>query len=162
MKTFQANLRQWLLFAFAIVGAGIAIYLTTVHYEKVPLLCSTSGPIDCERVTSSSYSLVPGTTIPITIPGLAWCIALAALALLAIRSSQRWIRTAELVWTILGMLSVFYLVYAEVVVLHSICLWCTILHVTIFAALIVAIIEFNFSRQEQVEEPEEENALVTR
>ena len=160
MKTFQNASRQWLLFVFAIAGAGIAIYLTTVHYEKVPLLCSTTGLINCERVTSSSYSVVPGTTLPITIPGLAWCAALAVLALAAIRSSQHWLRIAELVLTILGTLSVVYLLFAEVVVLHSLCLWCTILHLLIFGSLLLAMIEYTFSRQARVQEAEEESAPV--
>lgn len=48
----------------SLCGVGIAIYLTAVHYEQVPLLCSSSGLIDCQRVTSSAYSVVPGTSIP--------------------------------------------------------------------------------------------------
>ncbi len=50
---------QALLFLLSLVGAGIAIYLTTVHYENVPLICSASGLVDCARVLSSSYSVIP-------------------------------------------------------------------------------------------------------
>src|SRR5260370_35040054 len=81
---------QALLFLLSLVGAGIAIYLTTVHYEHTPLICSASGVIDCARVLSSSYSVIPGTTVPITIPGLAWCVVSGALALLGWRVVLAW------------------------------------------------------------------------
>lgn len=57
------------MLVFAIADAGIAIYLTTVHYAQVPLLCSAQGVVNCELVTSSGYSVVPGTALPITLPG---------------------------------------------------------------------------------------------
>jgi uncharacterized membrane protein len=163
MTTIQRHLGQWLLLALSIIGAGIAIYLTTVHYEKVPLLCSSQGLINCERVTSSAYSVIPGTTIPITIPGLAWFVVMAALAIVALRSAARWVRMAALAWTIFGMLTVLYLVYAEVVQLHTICAWCTGVHLAIFASFIIAIIEVYRSGQvEEVEEEEEQSPVTTR
>ncbi len=149
MSLIQQAARQWLLLVFAIIGAGIAIYLTTVHYDaNVPLVCSAQGLVNCELVTSSKYSVVPGTSIPITIPGLFWFAVSAGLAIAAIRSSQRWIRQAQLGWTILGMLTVLYLVYVELVLLHTICLWCTGVHVVIFASLLVAIVEYTLSNQQ--------------
>ena len=159
MKSIRSALRQWLLLAFAIAGAGIAIYLTTVHYEQVPLLCSAQGIVNCERVTSSSYSVVPGTTLPITLPGLAWFAVSAGFALGGIRSRQRWIRQAELVWTILGLLTVLYLVYVELVILHTLCLWCTGVHVLVFGSLLVAIVEYTLSGQQWTQEAEEESAV---
>ncbi len=152
---------QWLLLALSIAGAGIAIYLTTVHYERVPLLCSTQGIINCERVTSSAYSVVPGTALPITLPGLAWFIVAAALAIAGLRSEQRGVRIAELSWTILGMLAVLYLVYAEIVQLHAICAWCTGVHAIIFVSFIIAIIEVYRSGQDLEVEREEKRTPVT-
>jgi len=154
---------QWLLLALSIIGAGIAIYLTAVHYEHVPLLCSTQGIINCERVTSSAYSVVPETALPITIPGLAWFIVTAALAIVGLRSEQRGVRIAELIWTILGMLAVLYLVYAEIVQLHAICAWCTGVHAIIFVSFIIAIIEvYRFDQDMEVEEEEKRMPLTAR
>jgi uncharacterized membrane protein len=160
MNISQGSIRQWLLLALAIVGAGTAVYLTTVHYEQVPLLCSSQGLVNCERVTSSSYSVVPGTTLPITIPGLAWFIVSGLLAFRGLRSSQRWIRQAQLAWAILGILTVLYLVYVELVILHTICLWCTVVHVIIFGSLLMAITEYMLPRQEEQEAEEAEDALI--
>ena len=79
MESIRQNKSQLFLFACALLGAGIAVYLTTVHYQLAPLACSTTGFVNCERVLSSSYSVVPGTTIPITVPGLAWSLVMMAL-----------------------------------------------------------------------------------
>ncbi len=149
---------QIALFILSLLGAGIAIYLTTVHYEHVPLVCSTSGLIDCERVLSSIYSVVPGTTVPITIPGLLWCLAFAALAFAAWRlwPQQRGLRIAELAWSLVGMLTVFYLVYVEIVRLHTICAWCTGLHVIILVMLLTTVVLLQ--EPEQDEEGEEAGA----
>ncbi len=159
MQTFQDAARQWCLLVLALAGASIAIYLTTVHYEHVPLLCSAQGVFNCELVTSSSYSVVPGTTLPITLPGLAWFGVSAGLALGGIRSRQRWIKIAALAWTMLGTLTVLYLVYVELVILHTICLWCTAVHVLIFASLLVAIVDCALAGQEQEQEAREESAV---
>ena len=156
MHTFQGTLRQWCLFGLALVGAGIAIYLTTVHYAKVPLLCSAQGVVNCELVTSSSYSVVPGTTLPITIPGLAWFVISGGLALATIFISNRWLRLAQVLWMVLGLLTVLYLVYVELVLLHTICLWCTAVHIAIFLSLLLTIADNVLSRQKEPETEDEQ------
>ena len=57
-----------LLLALALIGLAIAIYLTVAHYQNTALACANTALINCEAVTHSSYSLVPGTSIPITVP----------------------------------------------------------------------------------------------
>ena len=85
MSYIQRSGGQLLLLLLSMIGAGIAVYLTAVHYEHTPLICLTNGLIDCARVLSSSYSLIPGTTVPITIPGLGWCVVSGALAFIGWR-----------------------------------------------------------------------------
>ena len=150
MKTISRWGSQLLLLVLSLIGVGIAIYLTSVHYENVPLICSTSGLVDCARVISSSYSVVPGTAIPITIPGMGWSLSIAALAIAAIRvwPEQRWVRVAQFVLALLGLLSVFYLVYVELVRLHTICLWCTVLHIIILAIFITAVVQLQQAEYE--------------
>ena len=161
MTTLRQSGRQWLLLILALVGAGIAIYLTTVHYEQVPLLCSSQGLVNCERVTSSSYSVVPGTTLPITIPGLLWFLVSAALAVGTMRQRKRWLRTAQLIWGVLGILTVLYLVYVELVILHTICAWCTAVHALVLVSLLLVIIECYLSDWTQERAAEEEETPVT-
>jgi uncharacterized membrane protein len=152
---------QIALFALSLIGAAIAIYLTTVHYENVPLVCSTTGLIDCARVISSPYSVIPGTTIPITVPGLGWCIVGALLAIVGWRlwPERRGVRVAECIWTLLGMGTVLYLVYVELVRLHTICAWCTALHVIILTMLLISIVQLQQPDLEEIEAEEEESAV---
>ena len=152
MKYLQGSGGQVLLLLLSLVGAGIAIYLTGVHYENVPLICSSRGVVDCARVLSSAYSVIPGTTIPITLPGLGWCILSAALAIIGLRLAwrQRWLSAAQLLWSLVGMLTVLYLVYVEIVRLHTICAWCTALHALILLMFLITLIRFSQVEEETV------------
>lgn len=129
----------------ALAGLGISIYLTIIHYQGVAPVCNTTGVIDCAAVTSSAYSVVPGTHIPITIPGMLWFVVsggIALVALLAIwrdRLEPSRLRLAHLLWGMAGMVFVLYLVYAEIVVLHRLCEWCTVIHLMTFATFLIAL-----------------------
>jgi uncharacterized membrane protein len=154
---------QILIFALSLVGIAISIYLTSVHYANVPLVCSTTGLIDCASVLSSPYSVVPGTTIPISVPGLAWCLAMAGLAFASWRlwPERHNLRIAEFVWSLIGMLTVLYLVYAELVRLHRICAWCTALHVMILVIFLITILNLQEFEAEEAFDVEEEQPVAT-
>lgn len=132
----------------AVVGVGIAIYLTAVHYAHVPLVCSTSGAIDCGPVLKSEFSVVPGTQLPITIPGLLWFVVSGGLAGVALvralrdRPEPDRLRLAQLLWSAAGLLFVLYLVYAELVRLRHICAWCTGIHVLTLLTFLVALVRW--------------------
>ena len=133
---------QLALLILALLGMADAIYLTLAHYtESIPLVCSESGFINCARVTSSPYAYVPGTALPISLPGLAWCLVAAVFALFAFLhgTERHWLRLAQFAWTLLGLLTVLYLVYVEIVLLHNLCAWCTVLHVLIFLMFLIVV-----------------------
>jgi uncharacterized membrane protein len=145
MKLLQRSRSQVLLLALSLLGAGIAIYLTSVHYANAPLVCSESGIINCAHVLSSSYAVIPGTSLPITIPGLGWCLVSAALAIAGLyavtRQWQRRIRLAQFAWALSGLLAVLYLVYVEIVRLRTICAWCTAFHALILLIFLITLVQ---------------------
>lgn len=49
-----------LAIVLTLIGLAIALYLSAVHYsqESVPLLCSSSGLVNCAEVTSSPQSMI--------------------------------------------------------------------------------------------------------
>ena len=157
---------QGILFVLAVLGVADAIYLTLAHYDdQVTLVCSESGFVNCTRVITSPYSYVPGTDLPISLPGLGWCLALAMLAVVGIwwGDERRWLRAAQFVWTLLGMVTVLYLVYIEIVVLHNLCAWCTVLHALITVAFLITVVRLpaRFSSEEELEEGEDSQAIST-
>ena len=135
----------WAILGFALVGIGIAIYLTFVHYANTPLVCSSGGVVDCNAVTKSVYSLVGNTGIPITVPGMAWFIVSGALAGVSILSATGRIRapgrllTAQLLWGVFGLAFVLYLIYVEAVLLHKICEWCTGIHILVILTFLLTL-----------------------
>jgi uncharacterized membrane protein len=130
--------------AIALVGVGISIYLTTIHYAHVAPVCSVGGIINCSSVLKSRFSTVPGTSIPITIPGMVWFLVSGALAVIGLvriwrgQDEPERLRLYQLLWAAGGMLFVLYLVYAEIVQLHNICEWCTGIHILTLATFILA------------------------
>lgn len=128
------------LVAIGVAGAGISIYLIVVHYAKVPLVCSTSGLINCERVLSSRYSAVGG--VPISIGGIVWFVVLALLGLagLLVAPEPRLLHPVQVLWSLLGLVMVLYLVGIETLALGVLCIWCTVLHMLILAALVLTLL----------------------
>jgi uncharacterized membrane protein len=140
-----ANLGAWFLLAVAVIGLGVSVYLTTLHYAGAAPLCTTGGFVNCEGVLKSQYSFVPGTSIPVTVPGMLWFIVSGALAAISLRCSRggiaepRWLRPGHAIWAGLGLVSVLYFVWAELVKLRELCEWCTSVHILVFLSLLVAL-----------------------
>ncbi len=134
------------LLLMSVVGLGVSIYLTIVHYDsKVSLLCTTGGVVNCQSVTTSADSVVPGTNIPVTIPGMLWFLTLGALAVVGLRAAARAqaepprLRLAPLLWTLAGLVFVLYLVYCEIVLVQHLCEWCTVVHLLTLASFLIAL-----------------------
>ncbi len=97
--------------------------------------------------------------------GLGWCVVGAALAIsgLYLGPELRWIRVTQFAWALLGMLTVLYLVYVEIVRLRTICAWCTAFHVLILVMFLVTITQLQAQRPEVVEsgsETQEEESVA--
>ncbi|MBV9355353.1 MAG: vitamin K epoxide reductase family protein [Chloroflexi bacterium] len=132
--------RLWAL-ALAAVGLGVAVYLTATHYfaGAVPLACTTSGPVNCEQVTSSAQSIVAG--IPVAVFGVVW-FGVELILLLADRSlPTRTLALARLGWTSIGLLVVLYLIYAELFLIGALCAWCTAVHALVIGLFLLALSE---------------------
>lgn len=131
--------------AMALAGIGIAAYLTAEHYAHQEPFCTTVGPINCASVLSSRYSVLPGTAIPITIPGMLWFLISGALAVAGLaafwraRPEPTRLRLAQLVWSAAGLVFVLYLVWAEIVQVGAICAWCTVVHLLTLATFLIAL-----------------------
>lgn len=142
----RAHERSWepvALLLMSAAGLAISVYLTATHANAAPLVCSVGSVVNCGSVTHSAYSVIPDTTIPISVPGIVWFLVNGLFALIALRTAGRsepgWLRPVHLIWAALALAAVFYLVYVEIVVLHAICEWCTVVHLLVLAAFVLAL-----------------------
>jgi uncharacterized membrane protein len=125
---------QLVTFALALAGLGVSIYLTIAHFTESTLLgCSESGLVNCTKVTTSPQSYVFG--IPVAVLGLAFYVVVAALmspwAWRAARH-RREIYLIRMAAMVAGIGFVLYLLYAELFLIGSICIYCTSIHAITF------------------------------
>jgi uncharacterized membrane protein len=103
------------LIVLALVGVGIASYLTYVHYQELSPVCTTGG---CERVQASRYAKVGGVPVPLI--GLIGYVAI--LASLFVRGELARLATAAM--AIGGFAFSVYLTSLELFTIDAICQWC--------------------------------------
>jgi uncharacterized membrane protein len=114
-----------------VAGLLISAYLVGTHYfaDQVPLACATGGVVDCEQVTNSAESMLG--PVPVAVLGVVWFLVFLALV-----GAYAWQHTSQLLnlqvtWAAVGLLAVFYLVYAELFLIGALCLWCTAIHLIV-------------------------------
>jgi uncharacterized membrane protein len=130
----------------SVLGLADSIYLTIAHYTtRVTLACPATAFINCQKVTSSSYSEFYG--IPLVLLGVVFFVGMLFLQLPVVwRSSDKRILLVRVILSIIGMLSVFRLVYVELFRLNSICLYCTGVHILTFGLFVVTVIGTAFHK----------------
>ena len=125
----------------ALTAGGIAVstYLTIAHFTSPELLvCSESGTVNCSAVTTSAQSTFLG--IPVALLGLLWFAAMFVLCLpQAWNSGWRPVHLVRIAGAAAGMCFVLWLVYAELIIIRAICLWCTVAHVLAFALFVIVV-----------------------
>jgi uncharacterized membrane protein len=120
------------VFVVAAAGAGIASYLTYVHYRPDALVCTGSG--GCETVQDSEYATLAG--VPIALLGLAAYMAVIVLTAIDSRPA----RLATAVIALSGLAFALYLVVLQAFVIDAWCVWCLandVLVLPLLAALAV-------------------------
>lgn len=104
------------LVVLALVGLGIASYLTYVHYKGLSPICAVGH--GCEKVQSSRYAKVGGVPVPLI--GLVGYVAI--LISLFVRGEVARLATAGM--AIGGFAFSVYLTSLELWKIHAICQWC--------------------------------------
>jgi uncharacterized membrane protein len=100
----------------ALVGTGIAAYLTYVHYSGASPICEISH--GCEKVQTSEWSKLAG--VPVALLGLIGYVGI--LGALFVRGEFGTLGAAALSWVGFGFSA--YLTYREIFTIEAICIWC--------------------------------------
>ncbi|MGC8479095.1 MAG: vitamin K epoxide reductase family protein [Candidatus Micrarchaeia archaeon] len=117
----------------SIIGLTVSIYLSIYHMLGIPLLCSTSGLINCSNVINSPFGYIAG--IPVADFGVAFfVIEIGVLLFISDPFAKIFINT-------IGLGFVFYFLYAEYTV-GNICEYCTSVHIIVILLLILSIYLF--------------------
>lgn len=125
-KSSQMTPIRYACFALSILGTVISLYLTVAHFTSSSILaCPNTGTIDCARVTTSAQSYFLG--LPVAIWGLLF------FAYLTLVNSPRGftearLRIPRLASVFVGVAFALWLISAELLIINSICLWCTSIH----------------------------------
>jgi len=110
------------MIVLAVIGLGVATYLTVVHYVGFSALACTGGHgghSSCQTVQSSQWSKLAG--IPVALIGLLGYIAILGSMLIRDRDDTR---LATLGLTTIGFGFSAYLTYREAASIHAYCEWC--------------------------------------
>ncbi len=120
--------QPWAALALSLYGLGVSIYLTITHFQHHLLACASNSFVNCLKVTTSPQSELLG--VPVAVLGLFFFVPMVALNLPAAwRTSARWVHLVRLACTVVAMGMVLWLISAELFIIHSICEWCTTVHV---------------------------------
>lgn len=115
----------WAAFALSVAGVLVSAYLTFEHFTaSTTLACSDNGVVNCQKVTSSTWSQIAG--VPVALAGLAFFLAMMLLC-----APTRWAartRAIRLIGVLAGTAMVLWLIYVELFLVDAICLWCTAVH----------------------------------
>jgi uncharacterized membrane protein len=124
----------------ALSGVAVSVYLTIAHFTDPDLLvCGDSETVSCSTVTSSAQATFVG--VPVALLGLLWFVGMLVLCLPAAwNANWRYVHLARVIGVLGGIGFVLWLVYAELIIIGAICLWCTVAHVIALALFVVVVL----------------------
>ncbi len=115
---------KWIIPVLAVLGMGVAFYLTYIETSGVEAVCGPVG--DCNTVQLSPYAVLFGV-LPVGVLGLiGYALILAGWAIYHFGpQSMRW-ASAIAVWgmAFFGVLFSIYLTFLEPFVIGATCMWC--------------------------------------
>ena len=126
----------WILVVLDVIGLAIAGYLSVVELGGGVPVC---GPLHgCETVATSEYARIGG--IPVAVFGVALSLLLVTLALAWIRTDNPILLDLHCGLSLIGVIFEVYFLSLQVLVIHAVCVWCTLYGLTLIARFVVALV----------------------
>jgi uncharacterized membrane protein len=136
------------MIGLAVVGLGVAVYLTYIHYAGIKPACTAGA--SCVKVQTSQWSKLDG--VPVALLGLIGYIGILTSLLLPDREETR---LATLGLTLVGVGFSGYLTYRELFSIHAVCEWCASSAVILTILFICAVVRYVLVSDTAVQEPVE-------
>jgi uncharacterized membrane protein/protein-disulfide isomerase len=132
------------LILFAALGLGSSLTSSYVHYNllKNPSyssFCDVSATVSCTQAYLSPYGSLVG--VPVAVAGVFFFALVLAIAALSGRKTPQAGESAPgyiFALSTVGLAVVLYLGYASYVILHAVCILCTITYVSVIGLFIVS------------------------
>jgi uncharacterized membrane protein len=123
--------------AFGLWASSMVLVVYNELHHQLPACTLNNGPkpwfrIDCNAVLSSPYSQIFG--VPLEVFAVVYFIANLGLIFLVSFGGDSIYRTAFKVlfgWRFIGLAIVPYLLVVELLIIKAICIYCTIMHISI-------------------------------
>jgi len=130
-------MKKIILILLILFGIADATYLTIEHYSQLIPPCTVNRllPIasDCSIVLRSSYSVVFG--VPLAVFGIIQYSSLLIAIILLVIFKKKIISYWIILQSIVGAIFSMYFMFIQIVILKSICLYCTLSALISFAIL---------------------------
>jgi len=120
---------------FSLLGWLDSVYLTVKHYAGQPVICSLLN--GCSDVLTSRYSILLG--LPTAFWGAIYYFILLVSALLYLRNQTRAAGCLLMYFTWIGLIISSWLIYLQIAIIHSLCLYCLISAGTSLALFILSL-----------------------
>lgn len=117
--------------ALAVVGLGVAGYLTYVHYAGIAPVCAIAH--GCEKVQTSHWAKLAG--VPVALIGLLGYASILA----SVAVSGEVGRLAGAALALVGFGFSGYLTYLELAEIEAVCAWCVTSAVLMTALAVLAV-----------------------
>lgn len=135
MSATSVKWRHWVIALLALLGAGIMVYLNSLHgAQGESAFCDFSSELSCSVVNKSLYAEIAG--IPVSLLGLVYFLVVPLL-LFWKKIQHRF--TALFLFTLFSLVFSLYLSGIEYGVLKSVCLFCELSKVVMLAILLLLI-----------------------
>jgi len=117
-----------LVLVLGLLGTLVSLYLANDHYNTGKSVCDLSNRFSCSVINKSAYSEI--FNVPVAFFGVVWQIVTIGFTwkIWGNSSDQSYWVTALFIWSVLGVISCLYFIYAEFV-LGAICPLCTVIHI---------------------------------
>ena len=123
-KPIGSTWPEWIIPVLAVLGLGIAIYLSYIEVTKTEAICGPVG--NCNAVQQSSYASLFGV-LPVGVLGALGYLWILALWLLQMYGPVNWRKSLSIIlWgsALAGVLFSIYLTFLEPFVIGASCAWC--------------------------------------
>lgn len=137
-----------LILVLAIIGIVDSTYLAIEHYRDTVPPCSTNILVDCGQVLRSQYAKILG--VPLALLGVVYYFLVTVLISSIIKAGKRLFKQILILVAFFGFIFSLYLMYLQIIVIGSICLYCTL-------SALISILIFVLT---QITFPEEKRRLL--